>query len=111
MISGAGRVQLDCILFVLHFAITTGLRLSGRVTFADLRGVETDQIHPQGAGLTIVVQRTVCYCRYLRRPIARTLAACCTTQRAVSKPQVKPTLQSSPLPRDGGVAEIRSEFI
>ena len=51
MISGAGRVQLDCVLLVLHWAITTGLRLSGRVTFADLRGVETDQIHPQGRGL------------------------------------------------------------
>jgi hypothetical protein len=38
MISGAGRVQLDCVLFVLLWAITTGLRLSGRVTFVDLRG-------------------------------------------------------------------------
>ena len=70
--------------------------------FCGSTGVETNQIHPQGAGLTIVVQRAVCYCGYLRRPIARTLAACCTTQRAVSKPQVKPTSQSSPLPRAEG---------
>jgi hypothetical protein len=101
MIRGRGRVEVDCVRLLLHEAVSTGLRLSGRATFAGLRGLKMGQIHPPGPGLTIGLQEDVYYCGGRKRPMAGTFPARCTTQRTVSKLQARPSLNSSPLPSNG----------
>jgi hypothetical protein len=57
---------------------------------------------PRGAGLTIGLQEVVYYCEKRRRPMAVTLIAAYTTQRAKSKLQLRRALHSSLLPYAGG---------
>ena len=65
MIRGRGRVEVDCVRLLLHEAVRTGLNLSGRATFAGLRGVKMGQIEPPGGGAH---DRPTRGCLLLRRP-------------------------------------------
>ena len=65
MIWRAGLLQVDFILSLLHQAISTGLNLTGRATFAGQNRGKWVTSTPRGAGLTTVVPKG---CLLLRRP-------------------------------------------
>ena len=65
-------------------------------------GKNGSKTSPTGAGLTIGLQEVVDHCEERRMTTAATVTVLCTKQRASSKPQLRPTLHSSPLPHNEG---------
>ena len=96
MIGGRGRVEVDCVRFLLHQADTTGLSLSGRATFSAAAAAKMGQIDLRVGG---AYDRPTRECLLLWRAYkvhGTDFGSVFTRQRPVGKPPASPALHLQP---------------